>query len=163
MFALIILTWLVFAVVTAGIANSKGSSGLGWFLLALIFGPIALLAVAVKSSEIKVHHLETRACPHCAEEIKAEAKVCRFCGRDVPPIGSERENAAKTKKSTLRDIDQALIEASAEGNIEKCRELLSLGANPNVSENRGFTAKKFAQARGHKEVFELLSRGGENK
>jgi len=26
---------------------------------------------------------ETRECPFCAERIKARAKVCRFCGRDV--------------------------------------------------------------------------------
>jgi len=26
----------------------------------------------------------TRACPFCAETIKAAAVVCRFCGRDVP-------------------------------------------------------------------------------
>lgn len=26
---------------------------------------------------------ETRACPWCAEQIKAAAKICRFCGRDV--------------------------------------------------------------------------------
>ncbi len=25
----------------------------------------------------------TRACPQCAERIQIEAKVCRFCGRDV--------------------------------------------------------------------------------
>jgi len=27
-----------------------------------------------------------RACPSCAEKVKAEAKVCRFCGRDLPPL-----------------------------------------------------------------------------
>ena len=29
---------------------------------------------------------KTRECPFCAETIKAAAKVCRYCGRDLPPL-----------------------------------------------------------------------------
>jgi hypothetical protein len=30
----------------------------------------------------------SRSCPWCAERIKASAVVCRFCGRDIKPVGA---------------------------------------------------------------------------
>gem|GEM_PF-3168674 len=29
-----------------------------------------------------------RACPHCAEQIRSQARICRFCGQDVSPLTS---------------------------------------------------------------------------
>lgn len=58
---------------------------LGWTLV----GWVVALVWAVQSGAAKPVRPTidpTRKCPHCAEVIKAEARVCRFCGRDVDPI-----------------------------------------------------------------------------
>lgn len=39
--------WLGFAIVTALAASGRGRSGFGWFLLGLVFGAFALIAVLV--------------------------------------------------------------------------------------------------------------------
>jgi hypothetical protein len=37
------------------------------------------------------HHDATRTCPHCAEVIKKEAKVCRFCEREIERAPNDDE------------------------------------------------------------------------
>jgi hypothetical protein len=58
-----------------------------------------------------------RACPYCAEHIKREARVCRFCGRDIEPL--EPIDASGTTDAAAMDavrrqfpafFDQAMVE-----------------------------------------------------
>ena len=43
----LVLIWVLFAVVTAIAASSRGRSGFGWAILGFLFGPFALIAVLV--------------------------------------------------------------------------------------------------------------------
>lgn len=94
------------------IANSKGFDALGWFFYGALLFPIALAHVIVKPSRRPpvapgVDPDDTKPCPQCAEAIKADAKVCRFCGnREFPePETSDAEDAffASLELRTPRD------------------------------------------------------------
>lgn len=76
----ILFAAILIGLIPASIAKGKGRSFFGWWLygsaIFIVALPHALLAKPVEGAGV-------RKCPHCAELIKDEAKVCRFCGRDV--------------------------------------------------------------------------------
>jgi hypothetical protein len=67
------------ALVGGLIGKSKGDVGAG-VALGLVLGPIGWLIVYLGNST------GMRKCPFCAEEVKSEAIVCRFCSRDLPKM-----------------------------------------------------------------------------
>lgn len=85
----LIILWVIMALIVAIIAGSKGRSGFAWFLYGFLIWPIALVHALVASSTPKAGEKRAAAegrkkCPFCAEMIKAEAKVCPHCQRDLP-------------------------------------------------------------------------------
>ena len=62
--------------IPAAIASRKGRSFARWW----VYGWLLFLVAIVHSVSIK-----GRRCPYCAERIRPEAQVCRFCGRDLSP------------------------------------------------------------------------------
>ncbi|WP_352827898.1 zinc ribbon domain-containing protein [Mesorhizobium sp. M0830] len=92
-----VIFWLICAGVTAAIASSKGRSGFGWFLIGALIGIFGIILIACLPSlkgrpgntyydpetrTIGAPPTSTRrikSCPQCAEEVLADAKICRFC------------------------------------------------------------------------------------
>ena len=75
----LIVFWVVVVnpLVGYAIGERKGNVATG-IILGLLLGPIGWLVTAMCFSNL-------RKCPFCSEDIKPDPKVCRYCGRDLPP------------------------------------------------------------------------------
>lgn len=68
--------WLMFGLVGLWLGPKKGHSPLVGFLAGALLGPFVLLLGLTSPTAKK--------CPHCAEMIKPEARVCPECRGEQP-------------------------------------------------------------------------------
>jgi hypothetical protein len=68
---------VVAGIVGASLARPKGRSPVLWFLLCAVL-PLLVIAIALLPPVLS--HGITKRCPFCHEIVKANARVCKFCG-----------------------------------------------------------------------------------
>lgn len=123
---------ILIGLIPAMVASKKGHSFPLWWiygsLLFIIALPHALLIKpAIETIERQQAAQGLKKCPFCAEMIKPDARVCRYCGRDLPAHTPQQAAApaqsTPTHPAVVRE-DTAWDDPSGGADERKRRDLL---------------------------------------
>jgi hypothetical protein len=82
----IVILWFIFAFLASYYSSRKGNGWAGVLFISLLLSPlVGFIVAAIQKPDTKVQEAmaiidgDQKKCLQCAELVKREAKICRFC------------------------------------------------------------------------------------
>ncbi len=178
-----------------GIVLYMVASPLGGIILIVVGVTVGLVGIsrytAKHVSRAIVHtqafsdgHVVERKCPYCAEFVKAEAILCRYCRSELPMLIVNSEITKELEHMEYKllvaagsgDVqlvaklieegaavncqdergESPLIKASLGNHIEVVKTLMKFKADPRIPNEQGYTAEDYARARDYRDLLNVL-------
>lgn len=112
----IMLFVVILGLIPATIAKTKGRSFLVWWfygtMILIIALPHSIIIPSAKKAEERDDSIGRRKCPYCAELIKLEAHVCRYCGKDVPENHVTDALSGEKAEGGMGEVGRAFLVAA---------------------------------------------------
>jgi hypothetical protein len=115
----IFLSWIIFSFVVGWVWQQRGLSYGTGLVLSLLLSPLIGFIIGMvktptpeQTERAALAAGGVKKCPFCAEMIKAEAVICRFCGRDLPTPEERQSTPAPPRPPRASNYER--IETASE-------------------------------------------------